>query len=74
MMSCYDLIKGEGHVQNYTASYWSVFFTQVGHKIIVLIDWLVRIGHMTTTICHAVFNSIVFIMWYYLLKYKTVFW
>ena len=38
MMSCYDLIKGEGHVQNCTASYWSVYISQVGHMIIVLID------------------------------------
>ena len=38
MMSCYDLIKGEGHVQNCTASYWSVFISQVGDMIIVLID------------------------------------
>ena len=67
-MSCYDLIKGEGHVQNGTASYWLVFFTQVGHMIIVCFDWLwlVRMGCMTTTICNAVFNFIVFIRWYYL--------
>ena len=40
MMSCYDLIKGEGHVQNCTASYWSVYISQVGHMIIVCFDWL----------------------------------
>ena len=39
MLSCNDLIKGEGHVQNCTASYWSVYISQVGQmNIVCLID------------------------------------
>ena len=58
MMSCYDLIKGEAHVQNCQASDWSVYVSLVGHMINVCLDrlCLVRFGHMTKTICHAVFN------------------
>ena len=70
MTSCYNLIKWEGHVQNCTASYWSFFISQVGHMIVVCFDWLwlARMGHMTTTNCHAVFNWIVFIRWYCLFR------
>ena len=38
MMSCYDLIKGEAHVQNCQASDWSVCVSLAGHMINVLID------------------------------------
>ena len=38
MMSCYDLIKGEDHVQNCKASDCSVFISPVGHMINVCFD------------------------------------
>ena len=38
MMSCYDLIKGEDHVQSCKASDWSVFISSVGHMINVCLD------------------------------------
>ena len=40
MMSCYDLIKGEPHVQNCQASDWSVYVSLVGHMINVCLDLL----------------------------------
>ena len=42
MMSCYDLIKGEDHMQNCTASYWSVFISPSGshdHGLLIDSDW-----------------------------------
>ena len=38
MMSFYDFIKGEGSVQNCTASYWSVLVMLMSHMIIILND------------------------------------
>ena len=43
MMSFYDLIQGEGDVQNTTASFWSVLFTLLSHMTTVYFElpWLV---------------------------------
>ena len=38
MMSCYDIIEGEAHVQNCQASGWSVCVSLVGHMISVCFD------------------------------------